>query len=130
MAIHLELPWPPSSLSPNTRHGHWASKSTAAKRYRDACCIATLEATRSAPAAKVPMRVALEFHPPPDHRKRDRDNLVARMKSGLDGVAQALRIDDAQFVEVSARVGEPASSKLLARVSVAITVDEQPAVSH
>ena len=34
---------------------------------------------------------------PPDKRSYDRDNLVARMKSGIDGLADALRINDKRF---------------------------------
>ena len=34
---------------------------------------------------------------PPDKRSYDRDNLVARMKSGIDGLADALGINDKRF---------------------------------
>ena len=34
---------------------------------------------------------------PPDRRSYDRDNLVARMKSGIDGLADALKINDKRF---------------------------------
>ena len=34
---------------------------------------------------------------PPDKRSYDRDNLVARMKAGIDGLADALRINDKRF---------------------------------
>lgn len=40
----------------------------------------------------------------PDQRSYDRDNLVARMKSGLDGLADALKIDDKRFTTLAARV--------------------------
>lgn len=130
MRLEIELPWPSSELSPNARHGHWGAPARAKKRYRHACCIATLEATRGIEAPKLPMRLRLVFHPPPDKSERDRDNLVARMKSGLDGVADGLRIDDSLFVEGSYRVGEPATSKLLARVSLTITLDVPEAASR
>lgn len=35
---------------------------------------------------------------PPDLRRRDDDNLVAAFKSGRDGIADALGVDDSQFV--------------------------------
>lgn len=120
-ALHLELPWPPASLSPNGSHGHWAAKRDAKKRYRDACCTATLLVSRGRRALDVPLRVELVFHPAPDGRRRDRDNLLARMKSGLDGVASALQIDDARFQPVP-DIGEPAKSKAEAYVAVTITV--------
>ena len=34
---------------------------------------------------------------PPDRRSYDRDNLVARMKAGIDGLADALSINDKRF---------------------------------
>ena len=39
---------------------------------------------------------------PPDRRKYDSDNMVARMKSGLDGMCDALNIDDSVFTTVTA----------------------------
>jgi crossover junction endodeoxyribonuclease RusA len=43
-----------------------------------------------------PLRVMLRVYPP-DKRRRDWDNVVASLKSGLDGIADALGIDDARF---------------------------------
>lgn len=99
---NISLPWPPSDLSPNTR-SHWAALARAKKRYRDACFISTREQRIKVPAAR--LDVALWFVPP-DRRSYDSDNLIARMKSGLDGIAQALGIDDAQFVRVSATLSD------------------------
>ena len=42
------------------------------------------------------MRVSLTFVPP-DRRRRDLDNLLASMKSGLDGLADAMGIDDSHW---------------------------------
>ena len=45
-----------------------------------------------------PERLVLEMtFIPPDKRSYDRDNLVARMKAGIDGLADALRINDKRF---------------------------------
>jgi len=41
--------------------------------------------------------LSLEFIPP-DRRRRDDDNCIAAFKSGRDGVAQAMGIDDSRFV--------------------------------
>jgi crossover junction endodeoxyribonuclease RusA len=43
------------------------------------------------------MVLALEFVPP-DRRSRDDDNLVAAFKSGRDGIAEALGVDDRLFL--------------------------------
>jgi crossover junction endodeoxyribonuclease RusA len=34
---------------------------------------------------------------PPDRRRRDLDNLIASMKAGLDGLADALGVDDSRW---------------------------------
>ena len=41
---------------------------------------------------------------PPQRREYDRDNLSARMKSGLDGLCDTLKIDDKLFKTVSVTV--------------------------
>ena len=92
--IDLMLPWPPKVLSPNAR-SHWATKSRAAKTYRYACFLLCRQAGLSAPKGRA--LLSLEFIPP-DRRRRDDDNCIAAFKSGRDGVAQALGIDDSRFV--------------------------------
>ena len=88
------LPWPPKGLSPNARL-HWAARSKPKKQYREACRLQVL--AQGARPMEGCLRVQMEFVPP-DRRKRDWDNLVASMKAGLDGLADALQVDDAQFV--------------------------------
>ena len=104
--IVLNLPWPPSALSPNRRQ-HWSKLAAAKKAYRKACHLAVLvtKPTDGAQHAWPWMAVELTFHPP-DRRSYDRDNLVARCKAGLDGLADALGVDDKQFHSVSASVAE------------------------
>lgn len=92
--IELMLPWPPKVLSPNART-HWATKSRAAKAYRHACFVLCRRAELSVPTGRA--LLSLEFIPP-DRRRRDDDNCIAAFKSGRDGVAQALGIDDSRFV--------------------------------
>jgi crossover junction endodeoxyribonuclease RusA len=43
-----------------------------------------------------PLRVTLRIYSP-DKRRRDWDNIVASIKSGLDGIADALGADDSRF---------------------------------
>lgn len=89
----LLLPWPPAECSPNAR-GHWSKKSRAAKRYRSECFVLTKNARLPRPEGQVIL--SLEFLPP-DRRRRDDDNLIAMFKSGRDGLADALGIDDNLF---------------------------------
>jgi len=113
------LPWPPSSLSPNGQHGHWAAKTRAKKSYRDACYVAVLAQKAKCPSARG-LDLELVFVPP-DRRRYDRDNLVARMKAGLDGLAAAWGVNDWKFVRVSAEIAEtvaPARGAAEVRVTV------------
>lgn len=80
----LMLPWPPKVLSPNART-HWATKSRAAKSYRNTCYLLCLQAALPVPKGRA--LLSLEFIPP-DRRRRDDDNCIAAFKSGRDGVAQ------------------------------------------
>ena len=95
----LELPWPAPALSPNAR-GHWSTLARAKKAYRTRCrAIAGVGAPLLCEALQRPperLEVALIFVPP-DRRARDLDNLLAAMKSGLDGLADALGVDDSKW---------------------------------
>lgn len=94
MTGKLVLPWPPKVLSPNAR-AHWATRSRAAKTYRMTCHLLARQFGAVAPEGRV--LLSLEFCPP-DARRRDDDNCVAAFKSGRDGLADALGIDDSRFV--------------------------------
>lgn len=90
----VTLPWPMKELSPNARV-HWARLAKAKKSYRSACFWLAKEAKLQAPAEGV-IRIEMAFYPP-CRRTRDEDNLLASMKSGLDGLADALAVNDSRF---------------------------------
>ena len=95
--IELVLGWPPSNLSPNARL-HWAKLARAKKQYRNACFSVSKEQLKKFNTDNIPEKLVLEMtFIPPDRRSYDRDNLVARMKSGIDGLADALKINDKRF---------------------------------
>ena len=85
------LPWPPKDLSPNQRL-HWSKVAKAKAAYRAACgWTAKEQGAQKIDAGS--LNVHLVFFPP-DRRHRDRDNMLAAMKSGLDGLADVLGVDD------------------------------------
>lgn len=87
----LNLPWPPKELFPNAkRKAHWSKYAPKAAAYRKACWALTLEAK-----AKGTLRSVTFF--PPDRRRRDADGMIGAFKSGQDGIADALRVDDNLF---------------------------------
>jgi hypothetical protein len=94
MTTLIELPFPPSSLSGHNK-GHWHAKSQIVAKHRRWACMATL-----ASAAAVPeqgdIRVSVTFYPP--DRRGDRVNFPNRMKPYWDGIADALKTNDARFL--------------------------------
>lgn len=99
MVAFVTLPWPPKELSPNARM-HWSKLAKAKKAYRAACAwTAKEQGMRRIDAEK--LHLALTFYPP-SRRAYDLDNALARMKSGLDGLADVLGVDD-KFWDLSIR---------------------------
>ena len=89
--LNLILPWPPAGLSPNAR-GHWSKLAKAKKEYRAACAWTAIEQGVHRIDAKR-LHLTITFVPP-NRRAHDLDNCLARMKSGLDGLADVLGVDD------------------------------------
>ena len=95
--LSVYLPWPPSKLNPNARV-HWAQLAKEKAAYRQACWALCKEAG-FAPGLFHPaeeLRLSLEFVPP-TRAKRDLDNCLAAMKSGIDGLSDALQVNDNRF---------------------------------
>lgn len=111
--MRIELPWPPKELSPNARL-HWASLAKAKKNYRHACAYAAVQqGVRRIQAQK--LHLALTFHAP-TRRAYDLDNALARMKAGLDGLADVLGVDDKHWSLSIAR-GEAPGGRVIVEVS-------------
>lgn len=94
------LPWPPKTLSPNGRP-HFMVLAQAKKAYRAACRREAVSQGLVAPQtagspAGGKLAVHLVFYPP-NKARRDMDNCLAAMKSGLDGLADALGVDDSKW---------------------------------
>jgi crossover junction endodeoxyribonuclease RusA len=88
------LPWPPADLSPNAR-GHWSTLARAKKAYRNACAF-TAKSQGAQKLTADTLHLTLTFHAP-TKRAYDLDNALARMKSGLDGLADVLGVDDSRW---------------------------------
>ncbi len=89
--LTLTLPWPPTTLSPNARL-HWAVLAKAKKTYREACAIVARQ-QGARPLGADALHLTLTFYAP-TRREFDLDNALARMKAGLDGLADVLGVDD------------------------------------
>lgn len=98
MASELILPWPSRDLHPNARV-HWGRRSKAAKAARSAATLYAL-ATGWRPGlfpGDGPIHVWIDGYGT-DRRRRDADGLLSSLKPALDGIADALGIDDRRFV--------------------------------
>lgn len=96
--IEVVLPWPPKDLSPNARV-HWTKRSKAAKVYRTECgwhVRAAGPKPKLAPSG--PITLDIEFVEPDKRYRRDLDNMLASIKAGIDGIADALGVNDRRFV--------------------------------
>ena len=113
--LEFTLPWPPSKLSPNARQ-HWAIKANAVKKYRRECFIETKFQVPNVVKPQGQLTLEVEFYPP-QRRAYDRDNLLARMKSGIDGMADALGINDKEFATVVVKVADQLGSFVMVRIT-------------
>ena len=115
----LEIPWPSPKLSPNARE-HWTVTSKAKKLYRARCrAIGESVGLGYLKGSENAVRVDLLFFPP-DKRARDWDNMLASIKAGLDGLADAMGVDDSRW-RVGFEVVEPVKG---GRVMVEVREEE------
>ena len=102
-AAVLVLPWPARALHPNART-HWARKSPLVRAARQDAHLRALEAGWQFLRPRLPadgrLFVWVDGYPP-SRRNRDRDGLQASMKSALDGIADALCINDSRFFPIT-----------------------------
>lgn len=96
----VTLPYPPPELNPNDR-SCWQKKMRKAKTYKNDCWISLLPFRA---ALKGKTQFGVKFCPPNANR-RDVDNAVASLKSGLDMLSKATGVDDSKF-QITYAMGE------------------------
>ena len=91
----IEMPLPPQELAPNAR-SHYMKKARATKMYRTCAMVRGHEQrTDDCPFEAADVFVTFFVR---DKGRRDRDNLLASLKSAFDGIADAGIVrDDANF---------------------------------
>ena len=107
MIFDLELPFPDRHLLPNeARRNHWGMRAEYAKTAR---MVAYVEAANKRKWDYKPpegeLSVKIVFHEP-NKRARDLDGLLSAMKPSLDGIANALDVDDKRFNPITIERGE------------------------
>ena len=115
----LTLPWPLKELSPNARV-HYMAKAKAAQTYKEACWIQAKLACW-APDLDGSIHLKVTFYPP-SRRRMDLDNMLASIKHGLDGVAEAWGIDDTQFRPITVDV----ANEIGGMVKIEVDTEKEP----
>lgn len=93
----ITLPFPPSILSGHN-NGNWRGKSGTVRKYREWAKAATQEVFGIAGwdgDGKGDIPITVRFIPP--DRRGDRMNYPNRMKPAIDGIADALKVNDKRF---------------------------------
>lgn len=98
----IELPWFSPVLSPNEKS--WRKKIPAKKKQRADAYIIAKTTIQNKPRGEL-LALKLTYHPP-DRRRRDLDNCLAATKGALDGIADALGVDDRNFRPITIDFGE------------------------
>ena len=120
----IRLPFPDSRLFPNRKNGkHWTSTKTVKDMQHNQAYIITKQSVNGVVLRDGDIPLSLLFLTP-DNRKRDADNMLAASKALLDGMAQALGIDDSRFrpVLVDWVRGPDKVGALIAGVGVQMTL--------
>lgn len=94
MSAMIELPFPPASLSGHAK-GKWWNSSPVVAKYRKWAAMATVAAGAQVPDAG-DIRIAFTFYPP--DKRGDRVNFPIRIKAQIDGIAEALGVNDSRFL--------------------------------
>lgn len=123
MNATIFLPWPDKRLSPNGRY-HWSKIARAKKAAKRTAHYLVLEAgIRKINATSV--NVKLSFYPP-SKRHYDADNLIASHKAALDGISDAIGVDDSKFI-ISATPHGPVEKNGMVKVELEWTPAEEVA---
>lgn len=96
--ITLELPIPPQVLRPNGRTRNYHYKNRVAQNAKEDGWAATREKVTQNPFGNGPLCLRYTYYPPKGGKSLDDDNLIGAMKYYRDGIANALDINDKQFI--------------------------------
>jgi len=98
----VKLPFPDAVLFPNRKNGkHWTATTVAKEAQKAAGFYMTMKALTSSGPQEWPEHIPLSLmYVTPDKRNRDADNMLAASKALLDGMADALGVNDRRFKPV------------------------------
>jgi crossover junction endodeoxyribonuclease RusA len=95
--LRVELDFPPSELFPNKAKGtHWGKLYKIRSDYREGSTWLAKHQIKGWKHLGGQIKLTITFDMP-DKRKRDADNCLAAAKGALDGLADALMVNDQLF---------------------------------
>ena len=95
--LRVELDFPPAELFPNRAKGtHWGKLYKIRSDYRESSTWLAKHQLKSWKHKGGNIKLTITFEMP-DKRKRDADNCLAAAKGALDGLADALFVNDQLF---------------------------------
>ena len=106
------LPYPHKALWPNGR-AHWAVKAREVKKHRHWACMAA-RADYIRPGSKY--RITITCCPKARGPAPDADNIAAAGKAYIDGIADALGVNDRHFAAPVVRISESRTGKFIIAV--------------
>lgn len=117
----VKLSFPPKELSPNAKKKHWGKLARFVKSYKKECWADCLAQGVHPYTGPLPLHIDLVFYRP-TLAHYDEDGLESRMKSGLDGIADALKIDDWHF-RLTHRIAEETGGYVLVDLKGVVKYD-------
>lgn len=97
--MKLTFPWFLKELKPNWT-GHYMQKAKSKAIYRAECEKITLKEMGAYPVGVSSFSTIKAKFYKPNNRHMDLDNMLASIKSGIDGMCDALQINDKQFTTI------------------------------
>lgn len=97
--MKITFPWYPKQLSPNANVHHF-EKAKYKKIYKSECYYHTKAEMPKYPVKTDYTILKITFYKP-NNRHMDLDNMLASIKSGIDGMSDALQINDKQFTQIT-----------------------------
>lgn len=116
--MKIELDFPPMQLFPNRASGkHWGTLYQIKSDYRESSTWLAKSQLKGWKHDGGEIHLKLTYIMP-DKRMRDADNCLSASKSALDGLSDALMVNDKLFqpIEIRRVVGTKATAKLIVEI--------------
>lgn len=109
----IDLPWPHDYLWPNKRPLNKMAIARQTAKHREWANLATLEVKpKCFEHNGEPIPVTLYVYAKPRGPLPDRDNCIAAMKASLDGIADALGVNDQSFLSPTVVFSKPREGRV------------------